>query len=497
MSSSLLAQALRAERDRIIREWLRRERERTGDHAHSDAALIDGLRGLLDELAGALDARGLGEPEPRRRAAREHALQRWRLGMALDRLTSEYAALRRVLLEGLRGVRAHTDAEEWELLHEWLDHAVGECVVAYVHRQTSTLEHERQRFRVALQRANIVVFEQDPDLRYTWVHPPEAGTGLLGRTDAETIEDPRSLGDLVQLKNQIFERGEAVTGQVRIVRQGQERHHWLSLEPVRGDSGQVRGLVGAAADLTDRVTQESALREALELRERLIGIVSHDLRNPVNAIELSAEALMRHAGLDDRQQTLLRRLNQAAQRAERLIGELLDYTRLRTGGLLPVTPTPCDLGALAEQVLGEVAMAFPDRQVRLLPPPEDLALRADPDRLAQVLTNLLRNALQYSLEGTPVTMRLATSPQTVSVSVHNEGHPISPHGQERLFEAFVQGEGTGRRGGNVGLGLYIVKHIVVAHGGHVAVHSTAAEGTTFTVELPRSGCPEEEPPGRE
>jgi phosphoserine phosphatase RsbU/P len=490
MSGSLLAQALRSERDPIIQEWLRQERERTGDHAHSDGALIDGLRGLLDELAGALEARERQEPEPLRRAAREHALQRWRLGMALDRLTGEYAALRRVLLQGLRGVRAHTDAEDWELLHEWLDHAVGECVVAYVQRQTSALEHERQRFRVALQRANIVVFEQNPDLRYTWVHPPEAGTGLLGRTDAETIDDPRSLGDLVQLKNQVFEQGEPASGQVRIVRQGQVRHHWLSLEPVRGRTGQVEGLVGAVADLTDRVTQETTLREALELRERLIGIVSHDLRNPVNAIELSAEALLRHAGLDERQQVLLRRLNQAAQRAERLIGELLDYTRLRTGGLLPVTLARCDLGTLCEQVLGEVALAFPDRHMRLLPPPASgLELWADPDRLAQVLTNLLRNALQYSVEGTPVTMRLEASPQTVSVAVHNEGAPIPPRQQDRLFEAFVQGEGTGHRGGNVGLGLFIVKHIVVAHGGQVAVHSTASEGTTFTVELPREGPP--------
>ncbi|MBN8230743.1 PAS domain-containing protein [Corallococcus macrosporus] len=488
MSSLLLAQALRARREPIVQRWLVQERERTGDQEHSDDVLIDGLRGLLLELAGALEARERNEPEPVRRAAREHALQRWRLGLPLERITREYAGLRQVLLRELSDVRAHTDTGGWALLHEWLDHAVCECVTAYVQRQTGTLEHERQRFRVSLQRAPVMVFEQDLDLRYTWVHPHDAGTALVGHTDAELLQDRRTLGDVVQLKHRVFEQGEPAAGQVRIVQDGQERHYWLSLEPVRDRDGRVEGLVGAATDFTERVLQETELREALELREKLLGVVSHDLRNPVNAIVLSTESLLRQPKLEERQQQLLRRLRQAAQRAERLIGELLDYTRLRTSGLLPVTPAPCDLGHIAEQVMGEVSLAVPDRDLRVVrAPAADLRLDADPDRLAQLLTNLVRNALQHSLEGTRVTIRLDAAPDTVSVSVHNEGVPIPQHEQERMFEAFVQGEGASFRGGNVGLGLYIVKHILEAHRGGVVVHSTADAGTTFTVALPRAG----------
>ncbi|HET6346821.1 MAG TPA: HAMP domain-containing sensor histidine kinase [Myxococcota bacterium] len=280
---------------------------------------------------------------------------------------------------------------------------------------------------------------------------------------------------------------------MRSARGGQDAHFWLCLEPVRSRDGKICGLVGAASDITDQLRQEAALREALEMRERLIDIVSHDLRNPLNAVDLSASMLLRKGDLDERQALALERIRRAAQRAGRLICELLDYARVRTGGLLPVRPAPCDGGAIAEQVVNEVALAFPDRQVRVnVASGADLNLQADPERVAQALMNLVRNALQHSVEGTPVEVRLSACGATVLFAVHNAGAPIPPAAQARLFEPFTRGEDH-RGGDNVGLGLYIVQHIVRAHGGDVRVASTASEGTIFTLALPRDGRPDSAP----
>jgi signal transduction histidine kinase len=489
MSSAALARALRAAFDGIVAQWIRAERQRTHDDALSDEVLTDDLPVLLDELASALEAQAQGRPPPPRESAARHALHRWRIDMGLSRLTGEYATLRQVLLDRLDTPQIGASRAAWVLLHGLLDAALDDCISVYVERLTGAIEKERQRFLVALQRAPVIVFEQDRDLRYSWAHPSAAARELVGHTEREVVDDPGALGEIVHLKQQALDQGVPVSAQVRTVRRGQEAHFWLCLEPLRGRDGEICGLLGAASDITHRIRQEAALRDALELRERLIGIVSHDLRNPLNAVELSASMLLRKGDLDERQELALQRIRRAAQRAGRLICELLDYTRVRSGGLLPVQPTPCDGGAIVEQVVNEVALAFPDRHVRVdVARDADLRLRADPERVAQALMNLVRNALQHSQEGTPVEVRLSADGAAVSFAVHNEGPPIPTASQARLFEPFTRGEGQ-RAGDNVGLGLYIVQQIVRAHGGDVSIASTASEGTTFTLALPRDGRP--------
>ncbi|MFL5353694.1 ATP-binding protein [Archangium sp.] len=246
----------------------------------------------------------------------------------------------------------------------------------------------------------------------------------------------------------------------------------------------------ARASTRELETERQQLRHALEFRDRVLGIVSHDLRNPLNAITLSAAMLLRRGNLDERVQQNLQRIVNASDRAHRLIRDLLDYTRARLGGGIPLEPRPCDLGEVAQQVVDEVALAFPERMLHLLRATErDLRGEWDPDRLAQVVTNLTRNAVRHSPSGTPVRVTVHADERSVGVDVHNEGPPIAPELLPTLFEPFTQGSERHSHEGNMGLGLYISRELARAHGGRLEVESRQEEGTTFRLVLPRTPSP--------
>ncbi|NPC72548.1 GAF domain-containing sensor histidine kinase [Corallococcus exiguus] len=238
--------------------------------------------------------------------------------------------------------------------------------------------------------------------------------------------------------------------------------------------------------LTERDSQLMGAHEATVLREQLMGIVSHDLRNPLNAISLSAATLMRRTDLDDRARRGLRRILDSSDRANRLIRDLLDFTHVRTGMALPVKPQPMNLHELAEQVVDEVRLTAPGRSL-------DLVCEGcgrgnwDPDRIAQVMTNLLTNAVQYSGADALIRVEARGDEREVVLAVTNPGTPIPPALLPVLFEPMTRGTTEGSEHRSVGLGLFIVNQIVRAHGGAVDVVSTEEAGTTFRVHLPR-GC---------
>jgi signal transduction histidine kinase len=238
-------------------------------------------------------------------------------------------------------------------------------------------------------------------------------------------------------------------------------------------------------DITQRKQAEQALRERADFERQLIGIVSHDLRNPLNAILLSATMLLRRQGLDARQEGTLRRMLDAAERMQRLVRDLLDFTQVRLGQGLPLQREPVELHVLTRKVVDEVLAAHPDRQVEVWAEGEGWAI-LDADRIAQLLTNLLSNALAYSAPGSPVRVTTREAGEHVVLEVHNLGEPIPPEKLERLFQPLERGtHPSAHSSRSIGLGLFIVDSIVRAHEGRIQVRSTAGEGTTFSVELPR------------
>jgi signal transduction histidine kinase len=169
----------------------------------------------------------------------------------------------------------------------------------------------------------------------------------------------------------------------------------------------------------------------------------------------------------------------------RMIADLLDFTRGRLGGGIPIAPQSAHLRRICQHALEELEAGHPERHLRL-EAEGDFQGEWDPDRLAQVVGNLGKNALDYSPEGTPVEFTLRDEGDTVRLEVHNQGAPIPAEHLPHLFEPFRRGSLEERDSpSGLGLGLYIVQQIIQAHGGTIEVRSNAADGTTFTVRLPR------------
>ena len=234
-----------------------------------------------------------------------------------------------------------------------------------------------------------------------------------------------------------------------------------------------------------RVNQ--TLEERVEFERQLVGIVSHDLRNPLGAILMSAGLLVRRANLDDAQLRTVNRIASAGDRAERMIRDLLDFTQARIGGGIPVQRALMDMHILTRHIIDELRTAHLEREIQLEQSGDGCG-EWDSDRVAQILTNLVRNAIQNSPRGTPVHVESRGVGDSLLLKVHNQGPPISPETGAVLFKPMRRGGKHAEKGHHgLGLGLFIVKEIVVAHQGAVDFDSTDAGGTTFTISMPRHG----------
>jgi signal transduction histidine kinase/PAS domain-containing protein len=327
------------------------------------------------------------------------------------------------------------------------------------------------------------------------------GRDIRGQPLLEAVPELKSQG-FEELLTRVLETGVPFVGREISARfdQGdgtlEEGFFDVVYQPVRGEGGTYDSMLLISHEVTSVVhSRRRAERLAAEEKTRadfeqqLIGIVSHDLRNPLGAILLGTKALARREELDERSTKAVMRIQASAERAVRLVKDLLDFTQARLGGGLPIARAPMDLHALVSQVAEEVQANFPERELRVETQGQGQG-EWDLDRVAQVVTNLTSNALKYGRPGTPVTVRTRGDGDWVALEVHNQGTPIPPEAREHLFEplqrATAQADTVGR---SVGLGLYIVKHIVDAHGGGIDVTSTETEGTTFTVRLPRHARP--------
>ncbi|HEX8441845.1 PAS domain-containing protein [Archangium sp.] len=341
--------------------------------------------------------------------------------------------------------------------------------------------------------APIPVALLDTDLRYVRLNEAMAtANGLpvqahLGRTVDEVIPDRAGL--IAPLLRQVLATGEALRGveftDITASAPGVS-HHWLAdFFPVRMPRGRVLGLGCIVMDITERKQQEEKVRQAAEFRERFLGIVSHDLRNPLNVILMSAQGLLREAGLSERATRSAQRIATSAERMGRMIADLLDFTRGRLGGGIPITLRSTHLGQLCRRLLDEMKALHPTREL-VLREDGDLHAEVDPDRVAQLVGNLVKNALDYSPAGTPVTLSLHGEEKFVRLEVHNHGPPVPAEVLPVLFEPFRRGrQGEKSSHSGLGLGLFIVQQIVASHGSTVEARSTQEEGTTFIVRLPR------------
>ncbi|MBG6077913.1 PAS domain S-box-containing protein [Polaromonas sp. CG_9.11] len=218
--------------------------------------------------------------------------------------------------------------------------------------------------------------------------------------------------------------------------------------------------------------------------EQMVGIVSHDLRNPIMAVLMSAE-LLGKGSLTPDQSEVLAYILRAGDRASRLIANLLDLTQARLGSGLSVSPASMDLHSAVAGAVQELSQVYPDRVLRHVQQGHGRCT-ADADRLAQLVGNLVSNAMAYGEPGAPVVVTSTREDAFFSLSVQNRGLPIPADIMDGLFERMVRSCDQVSNARSVGLGLFIVSEIAKAHGGTVSVASTLEEGTVFTVVIPQA-----------
>lgn len=327
----------------------------------------------------------------------------------------------------------------------------------------------------------------DPEFRYVQINRTLADINRapvaahIGRTLREMRPD---LGPMLEpVLRQVIATGEAIR-QFELTERRRDHfgtaHRLVSVYPVRDAAGRIFALGVLVVDITRRKQQEEALQRTAEFRERFLGIVAHDLRTPLASIATAAQLLERKGTLPPEQLRLAQRVASTSRRMAGMIGALMDFTRARLGGGIPVEPRWTRLGDVVRPVVEEIEAAFPGRTVELALEDEPNG-EWDPDRLAQVFGNLLTNALSYSPSDTPIEVRVRQVGDMArfEVSNRNEHGPIPPELLDDIFNPFRRTEQS--RG--LGLGLYVAHEIVESHGGTIDVRSDE-RGTTFTVTLP-------------
>lgn len=245
-----------------------------------------------------------------------------------------------------------------------------------------------------------------------------------------------------------------------------------------------------AAMAIENAQAHAALNTLLEFQEGFVAILGHDLRNPLSAIDMGTGMLRQLAvtANDPRATRVLDRMRSSSRRMSRMIEQILDLTRSRLGGGLEMRFAETDLCVTLTGIVDESRTSHPSRTVDLRCPPSLLG-RWDRDRLEQVFSNLIGNAISYGLEEKPVTVEVREEALDgpIRVEVHNDGPPIPEELRAKIFNPFRRGgqDSKAEQTAGLGLGLYISHTIVVAHRGEIDVRSNSAEGTTFRVTLPR------------
>ena len=264
------------------------------------------------------------------------------------------------------------------------------------------------------------------------------------------------------------------------IRQRQELE--AALRDALGERNRVEEALRAA------VKRETAARERAEasdaFKEMFLGVLGHDLRNPLNTILTTTRLMARRGELGQESEKRLQRVISSGERMGTMIEQLLDLARARLSDGIPVNRVADqDLGALAARIVEEAHGAAPSRHIDLIvsgPCPAPL----DADRVEQVISNLIGNAIMHGDAKRPVTVEVKLAADVASVSVHNFGAPIAPAFRATLFDPFKRGDSARGRRDGLGLVLYIAERIVHAHSGRIEVHSSLESGTRFEALFP-------------
>ena len=356
------------------------------------------------------------------------------------------------------------------------------------------LRRSEDRFRLLVESVkDYAIFMLDPDgFIQTW----NDGARRIKRYEAvEAIGKHMSMfyppedaaaGKPQRLLARAAEEGRVEDEGIRVRKDGSRFWADVSITALRDPHGKLLGFAKLTRDLTERKrAEEERLRlaqaeEALRLRDEFLGIASHELKTPLTAMQLQMEAARR--GLEGKSGHRLERALRSGMRLAELIETLLDVSRI-VSGRLSLAPEPADLRDLAQEVVERMTPAAAHAGVPLsLDLDGPVPGRWDPLRMSQVITNLLSNAIKYG-QGSPVSVALRRRAERAALEVSDGGPGIPPQDLERIFGRFERAA-SARNYGGLGLGLYVSRQIVEAHGGRIHAENRPEGGALFIVDLP-------------
>jgi len=272
----------------------------------------------------------------------------------------------------------------------------------------------------------------------------------------------------------------------------------VTIAALRNPKAELVGFAKVTRDLSERRETEEHLRALTaeratleekariqDFQERFLAVLGHDLRNPLASIDMGA-AILHQQVKSPTLTPVIERLRASSRRMSRMIEQILDLTRSRLGGGFELSARRLDLCELLRRIVDEIRAGRPERVIELRCSTASGVW--DQDRIEQVFSNLIGNAVRHGDPGRPVTVSVNADERMVRVEVHNDGAPIPPELQRELFNPFRRGDRQSRtpETEGLGLGLYISNEVAHAHGGTIEVRSSIAEGTTFSVTLPRN-----------
>jgi signal transduction histidine kinase len=529
--AAALAELVRSGQAEIVADWERAARPLGEAKGLAGPALVDDMAAVVEQLPAALRRSG-EEPPALASAVGAHALARLGHGFDLAQAVTEYALLRDVILARWGAASGLPDAPV-RALDAAIDRVIAETVALHAARRNRVLlaldrisaaaleEQSVERLLGALLEALLescpaidtaafLLLEEGGDrLRVVATRgladaagfTVAVGEGFAGRVAAErrpialreASQDPlvtaphlRGRGIRALYGIPLLSGGELVG----VVHAGSREHEEFGDD----DRQLLRTLAERAAAgirinaLLQRIrASEAAARRAVRVREDVLAVVSHDLKTPLHAIRLTAELLARKAP-DPLVARHARSIHRAAERGNALLRDLLDMASIQAGRLA-VNPAPADPVEIAAAALELAAPAAEDRGVPLVREGTAAPVLADRARVEQVLGNLLGNAIKFSPAGAAVRVRLADVADGVRFEVTDEGAGIAPEDLSRIFDAYwsartAHGVPAADRG--AGLGLFIAKGILEAHGSALEVASGPGRGSTFAFTLRRA-----------
>jgi PAS domain S-box-containing protein len=353
-------------------------------------------------------------------------------------------------------------------------------------------KQSEERFRLAVEGAPAAVIIVDPRGRIVLVN--SLTENLLGYSRDEIIGQSveRLVPERFRRGHETFRAGFLTDSRKRpmgagrdlyaVRKDGSEVPVEIGLSPLRTADGTL--VMAAITDITERKRAAAALEAAVRARDDFISIASHELRNPVNSIQLQFAALLRSLQEDADAQRMRERISRAAIQVNRLahlVDNLLDVSRISTGPIA-LEPEDLDFREVVQTVLDQFHGELEQQDVTVRMAQEPVVGHWDRVRLEQVVTNLLSNAIKYG-NGKPIAVSLDTRNGSALLRIADQGIGIEPDVQDRLFGKFERAV-SGLRYGGLGLGLWISRQIVRAMQGEISLESRPGEGSTFSVALP-------------